>query len=469
MLEAPSSECLTNRVAIMHFRGGALVNLEQYVLPWDWQVKSIKEVTLRAYQRDPGRQPNKTFRYVDVSSIDNTLFKIRSATEIKGSEAPSRARKDIRVDDVLFATVRPKLKRVALVPQSLDGEIASTGYCVLRSDSVKIEPSFLYNCLLTDWFIDSMGKLERGANYPAVRDSDVYRMKIPVPPIEEQKKIAAVLGTVQRAIEEQERLLQLTTELEKSLLHKLFTEGLRGEPQKMTEIGPVPESWEVVPLGENLTEAQYGLSTKGAEAEQYALLRMTNQQKGRIVPVNLQYVALTAGQFEKFRMQKQDILFNRTNSFDLVGRTAIFDLEGDFVFASYLIRLRTDSERLRPYFLNHYLNSDETQARLKSIATRAISQSNISATRLRGFLVPVPDPKEQDEIVAMINSIDQKVVFHDLKKRQLEDLFRTLLHQLMTAQVRVNELVLSEIEKADMSIEQKRPLINLKGDCNGGA
>ncbi len=69
---------------------------------------------------------------------------------------------------------------------------------------------------------------------------------IPVPPLPEQRKIAAVLGLVQRAIEQQERLIALTTELKKALMHKLFTEGLRGEPQKQTEIGPVPQSWEVV-------------------------------------------------------------------------------------------------------------------------------------------------------------------------------------------------------------------------------
>ena len=74
-------------------------------------------------------------------------------------------------------------------------------------------------------------------------------LPIPVPPLTEQRKIAAVLGLVQRAIEQQERLIALTTELKKALLHKLFTEGLRGEPQKQTEIGPVPESWEIVPLG----------------------------------------------------------------------------------------------------------------------------------------------------------------------------------------------------------------------------
>src|SRR3989338_2559139 len=82
-------------------------------------------------------------------------------------------------------------------------------------------------------------------------------LPIPVPPLSEQRKIAGVLGVVQRAIEQQERLLQLTAELKKTLLHQLFTQGMRGEPQKQTEIGLLPESWEVVRLGDAF-ETQLG-------------------------------------------------------------------------------------------------------------------------------------------------------------------------------------------------------------------
>ena len=91
-------------------------------------------------------------------------------------------------------------------------------------------------------------RYEDAANSISERNAFVH-LTIPVPPLSEQRKIAAVLGLVQRAIEQQERLIALTTELKKALLHKLFTEGLRGEPQKQTEIGPVPESWEIKKLG----------------------------------------------------------------------------------------------------------------------------------------------------------------------------------------------------------------------------
>ena len=300
------------------------------------------------------------------------------------------------------------------------------------------------------WYAFKFGHLYFGrgnvTTIPNLSQSKLCELPLAIPPLAEQQKIAAVLGIVQRAIEQQEHLLALTAELKKTLLHQLFTQGLRGEPQKQTDIGPVPESWDVKPLRDYLTEAQYGISAKGAVTGRYAVLRMTNQQQGKISGADLQYVELSPSQFAKFRVERQDILFNRTNSLELVGRTAIFDLEGDFVFASYLIRLRTDSAQLRPSFLTHYFNWDETQVRLKSIATRAVSQSNISATRLRGFAVPVPSPVEQDEIIAHVDDLDRKLTVHRRKLTTLSNLFRTLLHQLMTAQIRVDQLDIEEFD-----------------------
>jgi len=121
---------------------------------------------------------------------------------------------------------------------------------------------------------------------------------------------------------------------------------------------------------------------------------------------------------------------------------------GDYVFASYLIRLRVDASRLNPFFLNHYFNCDSTQQRLKSIATRAVSQSNISATRLKGFSIPLPDDTEQDQIVSALDTLDSKIAGHERRRDSLRDMFRTLLDQLMTAEIRVTDLDLSKISLA---------------------
>src|SRR5262249_41378321 len=146
---------------------------------------------------------------------------------------------------------------------------------------------------------------------PHLNRQQVESTPLSLPPLPEQRKIAAVLSLVQRAIEQQERLIALTTELKKALMHKLFTQGLRGEPQKETEIGPVPGSWDLRPLGESLTLAQYGLSAKGSKSGTYPILRMTNQVDGRIVANDLQFVELSEPEASRFLVERGDILFNR--------------------------------------------------------------------------------------------------------------------------------------------------------------
>jgi type I restriction enzyme S subunit len=411
-------------------------------LPDEWQVKPIRDVTVRTSQRDPRKQPGKTFRYIDVSGVDNVLCKIRNVTELKGSEAPSRARKDIRVNDVLFATVRPTLKRVALIPHELDGEIASTGYCVLRANGEKVEPNFLYDCLITDWFIDAIGKLERGASYPAVRDSDVFNAKIPLPPLDEQRKIAGVLGVVQQAIEQQEQLLQRTTELKKTLLHQLFTHGLRGEPQKETEIGPVPESWEVVPL-EQAGEVIYGIQAAVASSlKPIGTKILTNKNitlDGKIVLDLLNYFVLKTKRHRDSILKKGDLLFNwRSGSKEHVGKTAYFDLDGEFTHSSFILRIRPNDAitgRYLFYFLS-YLRESGYFVKSQSFSVNA--KFNKSAiNRLPTYL---PSEGERREIVTALDAINNNIISVDAKRRLFANLFRTLLHQLMTAQIRVNDL-----------------------------
>jgi len=248
---------------------------------------------------------------------------------------------------------------------------------------------------------------------------------------------------VQRAKEATERVITATRELKKSLMRHLFTYGpvplnqADQVPLKETEIGPVPEHWEVVRLGEVLKRTQYGISRRGEREGRFPILRMNNLVDGKIDTSSLQYVDLNAQEFVKFQLRKGDVLFNRTNSIDLVGKTALFDLDGDYVFASYLIRLEVVKNRLMSEFLNFYMNWDKTQQRLKGLASRGVSQSNISATKLKGLSIALPPPSEQREIARIFQAVDRKIEAEENRKAALEALFKTLLHHLMTAKVRV--------------------------------
>jgi len=114
--------------------------------------------------------------------------------------------------------------------------------------------------------------------------------------------------------------------------------------------------------------------------------------------------AISAEEFEKYRLTRGDILFNRTNSFEHVGRTGIFDLEGDYCFASYLIRLTVADGKADPFFVNAFMNSDSFQQGIKQFASRAIGQSNINAKSLAGYRIPLPPLATQQAIVAEIEA-----------------------------------------------------------------
>ena len=236
-----------------------------------------------------------------------------------------------------------------------------------------------------------------------------YRIAVPLPPIDEQRKIAAVLELAQRAIEEQERLIQLTTELKKALLQKLFTEGLRGEPQKMTEIGPVPESWSVSTLENVALAFDYGTSVKcDLNEDGLPVLRIPNVLIGSIDLGDLKYGRPKQKEIDQLRLVSGDLLFVRTNGVqENAGRCALFrgELDGCY-FASYLIRVRVDPSKVLPAFVNEYAQTEAGKGFLSGRAMRtADGKFNINSGTLRRLSLPLPTLDEQREMVFQLDSV----------------------------------------------------------------
>lgn len=192
----------------------------------EWEIMKLGEVIKKTETIDPTRNPAKEFSYIDVSSVNNLSFSIENTTILKGKDAPSRARKLVKSNDVIFATVRPTLKRIAIIPEELNNQVCSTGYFVLRaSDSIHYK--LLYYFLQTDGFIAKMGKIQRGASYPAVTDTDVKEQIISFPKsLFEQKCIVEILDETFAAIDtakaKVEKNLQNAKELFESYLQNVF-------------------------------------------------------------------------------------------------------------------------------------------------------------------------------------------------------------------------------------------------------
>ena len=163
-----------------------------------WAVAAIGDVCEPTEQRDPRSDPAGKFHYVDIAGIDRVRKTIAEYQTLPGADAPSRARKVIRKNDVLVSTVRPNLNAVAMVPAHLDGQIASTGFCVLRPRPAAVEPRYLFYWAVTPSFVSALTALVRGASYPAVSDRDVKEAGIPLPPLAEQRRIVEILDQADR-------------------------------------------------------------------------------------------------------------------------------------------------------------------------------------------------------------------------------------------------------------------------------
>jgi type I restriction enzyme S subunit len=177
--------------------------MERWELPKGWGWKQVSEIAEDTERKNPSTKPDESFLYVDIAAIDNKDYCIdlEGVKEIQGKDAPSRARKVIHANDVIFATTRPYLKNIAIVPQELDNQICSTGFCVLRAKPDRVIPKYLFFAVLTSSFINQL--IPKGANYPAVNDSDIYQAIVPIPypddparSLAEQRRIAARLETL---------------------------------------------------------------------------------------------------------------------------------------------------------------------------------------------------------------------------------------------------------------------------------
>ena len=414
-------------------------------LPQEWQVVRLGEVAylVRGISWSKKEQSPDGIPVIAIPNIreGRVSFDIRYKVSKKVSKA-----KQLHESDILLvgSSGSPNnVGRTAIVQGLPFPQVTFASFLIKLIPSDEIERDYIYYLLGSQMvnFVQCSKRAADGKYNLQVRALKEH--PIPLPPLPEQRAIAHVLRKVQEAKEATERVIAALRELKKSLMRHLFTYGpvpvgaRHAVPLRETEIGPLPAQWQVVRLGEVVTTFQYGLSVRAEGEGTYPMLRMNNLEDGRLTISDLKYVSLSSTEATKFLLRPGDLLFNRTNSRDLVGKTALFDLDGKYVFASYLIRMSVDCSNIETRFLNFLLNYAPIQQKLKSIATRGVSQANISASKLKAFVVPLPPLPEQREIARLLQAVDREIEAEEARQQALEGLFKSMLHHLMTAKVRL--------------------------------
>lgn len=232
---------------------------------------------------------------------------------------------------------------------------------------------------------------------------------------------------------------------------------------KKTKVGWIPEEWEFVHFGAIVKKSQYGLSIPTSDDGEVPIIGMAQLQDGRIVYHNTSFINITYEEFEKFRIRKNDLIFNRTNSLDLVGKSAIAVKDLNLVFASYLVRFSLSDSLVFPDFVGHFFYFSESITKLKSLATPGVSQYNINPTVLqKKFFIPLPPLPEQKKIAEILSAWDRAIEKVGKLIETKQRFKKGLMQQLLTGRIRFPEFGGSKIKKGGqpevgLKVNENRP------------
>ncbi len=251
---------------------------------------------------------------------------------------------------------------------------------IIRPEQSRIDPEFLALYMRSETF-RAWTRRSEGANIKNIRHSELLDVRIPVPPMDQQRHAVDLLSRSENIVRMRREAEKKTKEIIPALFLDMF-----GDPATN------PKGWENQPVGDVIRSAEYGTSTKASEVESgVPVIRMGNvESTGRLSLTDLKYVVLPEDERRKYTLQSGDILFNRTNSKDLVGKTGIWRGDTPAVAASYFIRVRLNEEIMLPDYFWAFMNTSHMKSVLYLTARGAIGQSNINAQELRAFVVPSP-------------------------------------------------------------------------------
>jgi len=313
------------------------------------------------------------------------------------------------------AAIATNKKRILTKPSCVDNNVMA----VIPSES--ISGTFLYYLFV----VTNLSGFASTGNPPSIRKSTIEAWKISLPPLPEQQRIAAILAKADRL----RRLRRTARDVSDTYLQSVFLE-MFGDPVSN------PMGWARATVGDVVAVSQYGTSKKSnSEQRGYPVLGMGNiTYLGRIDLTSLSYVELSEEEFEALRLVPGDIIFNRTNSTELVGKTAQWNCKFDAVLASYLVKLKLKKKVLPDYF-TALLNTRYYKRLFQERCKKAVGQSNISPTLLKEFPMLVPPLPLQQEFAKVVQKFERLRAQQREAQRQAEHLFQTLLHRAFRGEV----------------------------------
>lgn len=257
-----------------------------------------------------------------------------------------------------------------------------------------------------------------GSAQPQITGKGLSKVKIPLPPLPQQQKIANILDAADELRQNNKKLIAKYDELTQALFLDMF-----GDPVSN------PKGWEIVTIRDLLIEAKYGTSSKASDVGEFPYLRMNNiTYEGYMDLKNLKYIDVSIKEKSKYVVKKGDVIFNRTNSKELVGKTGIISQDDEMIIAGYLIRLRTN-KYANPYYIWRHLNSDWSKSTLFNMCKSIVGMANINAQELQNIKILKAPIALQNQFAARVALIEEQKAIAQKGLEKSEALFNSLLQK----------------------------------------
>ena len=374
----------------------------------DWELVKFGDVAIQQ-KGTVDRENTDLTRYVKGEHMYSEDLHLREWGELKDEYLGPAFIRKFEEGDILYGSRRTYLRKVVVAP--FDGITSNTTF-VAKANEKRIDKRLLPFVMLSEGFSLHSIQNSKGSVNPYVNWKDLSGYEFLLPPLSKQKDILDLLQGIDLSI-------QADIELRASLGRRktsFFNSAIYTPVDSLGEFGRKKSNFPVHKLGELATRFQYGISESLENSGDIPVLRMNNLQNGVLDINDLKFVAENYNNLDDFILNQGDILFNRTNSYELVGKTCIFNEEKRFSFASYLIRIVTDKSKLLPEYLNFYMNSPIGLSKIRKYRTPGVSQSNINANNLKRLLIPTPDLEFQKHLMSQVfriefaeNSVNTKV------------------------------------------------------------
>ena len=400
---------------------------------------------------NPSSRPREVFEHYSIPAFDETGGPVKEAGRSIESNKTLLAKPTI-----LVSKLNPRKPRVILVDdKSILRRCASTEWMPYVAISGDIDLSFYKWLLGSQNFQSRLERVATGStnSHVRARPTETLGWLVPVPPLPEQRRIAEILDTLDEAIRKTEQVIAKLQQMKQGLLHDLLTRGIddNGElrdPERHPEqfkdspLGRIPREWDVARFGECLDgEPQNGLYKPSSfySVTGTPIVRIDGFYDGVLAPIrSLKRLRLASQEVNTYGLEPGNILINRVNSIEFVGKAALVpELEEPVVFESNMMRCRLRLDRLHPAFAVRWVTGSWARRWFYRRAKSAIAQASVNQSDLTALRLPVPGLDEQGHAVELARGAERRISAETAQLDKLRALKHGLMDDLLTGRVRV--------------------------------